>query len=234
MKRLLIILPVVLILAACNSSSSPSALATPVTQEAVVASATPAADTATVTPSLTPSYDAPPTITPLPAGSAGGTSTPGDLAAGPDFVKSWSEEPTLQSKIGRPTASEVVRPNNLKSPPAAEEEFRNGYMFWFRAGLDGSPKIYVLFEDNNTWKEYDDTWQEGKDPESPCTDASTPPKRGFAKVWCLETGVKQRLGKPNEWEVAEGQAMQSFEHGLMIKSLDYGTVYTLFDDGTWE
>jgi hypothetical protein len=105
-------------------------------------------------------------------------------------------------------------------------------MFW-RGDLR---RIYALYDDN-TWQWFVDTW-DGSQPEYTCPESATSktpptPIRGFGKVWCLEAGVRQRIGSAKEEERGYEGSVQDFQHGLMITSRA-SEIYILYNDGTWE
>jgi hypothetical protein len=158
---------------------------------------------------------------------------PGLLAAAPDFADDWTADRGMQDALGFATAPARNKPDDRSNPPAAEERFQNGYMFWFRADYDGATRIYALYNNDHGWASFPDTWREGVDPDFPCTKPPNPPQRGFAKVWCFQPGVKDKLGGQAGTEIGEGQLAQDFENGMMLRSLDYARTYILFKDGTW-
>jgi hypothetical protein len=158
----------------------------------------------------------------------------GLLVAGPDFQSTWAADPDAQDRLGFATAAERVKPGHASNPPAAEEAFRNGYMFWYKQDYDGATRIYVLFRVDHTWSSYLDTWQAGVDPEFECTTPPTPPDRGFGKLWCSNHAVADKVGIPAAPEIGQGQMAQTFQNGMMLRSLDYAVNYMLFDDGTWQ
>lgn len=155
----------------------------------------------------------------------------GLTVAGADFIDVWSADRVVQDAIGYAQAPELARPMDVTNPPAAEEAFRNGYMFWLRADYDGTSRIYALLNDH-TWRAFTDTWKGGADADYECTTPPNPPRRGFGKVWCAQPGLKEKLGA-GETEVGEPQVEQVFENAILLRSQDYGTTYILFNDGTW-
>ena len=121
----------------------------------------------------------------------------------------------------------------------AEQPFERGRMIWD----SGSLQIYVLL-DPGTWEAYEDTFEEGADPETDPTLPPPPqqPKRGFGKVW------REQLGGPQAtigWALEEERPVdgwrQRFEQGLLLwtdatveGTGGAGTAYLLYDDGTWQ
>lgn len=97
--------------------------------------------------------------------------------------------------------------------------------------------IYVLYDDVATWQKFKDTWEEGQAeytcPESAPSETPPTPCRGFGKVWCLQSGVKDRIGNAEERERGYTGIIQVFQSGLMVTSSENG-VYILRDDGSWE
>ncbi len=153
--------------------------------------------------------------------------------AAPDLVNDWSADSAVQDVLGFSVTPVQKRPGTASNPPAAEQHFQNGYMFWYHADYDGVQRIYAIYNGDHTWSRFADTWREGVDPDYQCTTPPTPPQRGFGKVWCFQPGVKEKLGRATEPEIGVGQLMQNFENGMMLRSLDYNVTYVLFNDGTW-
>jgi photosystem II stability/assembly factor-like uncharacterized protein/DNA-binding beta-propeller fold protein YncE len=177
-------------------------------------------------PSPTPTPLPTPAPTPLPTPAP----TPVTCALEPvRFRTVWQQ---VQDRLGCPEqpAQQLL---------LAEQPFERGRMIWD----SGSLQIYVMM-DAGTWQAYQDTFQEGVDPE---TDPNLPPpprqpKRGFGKVW------REQLGGPQAaigWALEEERAVdgwrQRFERGLLYwtdATMEgtgvTGTAYLLYDDGTWQ
>lgn len=185
----------------------------------------PAEDTAETPPTLTsapeaPAEDtakAPPTLTFTPEVPA--TPTPCDLPVDSQFVALWDRD-----RLG--CAIEPVKSVNL-----AQEPFERGYMLW----REDLRRIYVLYNDG-TWQWFRDTWEEGQ-PEYTCPESAsskTPPTpyRGFGKVWCQESGVRDKIGQAEDKEKGYTGVIQTFQRGLIVTS-DRNGIYILYDDGTW-
>jgi hypothetical protein len=116
-------------------------------------------------------------------------------------IPTQTTQPAI-STIARPTVTVDANRQPIRTDLyIAQEEFQNGYMFWFN-GKNG-PTIWVLFKDKSQqnsgeWQSYTDTWQEGQpetDPSIEPPDASlVQPKRGFGKLWRTEPGLREVLG----------------------------------------
>jgi hypothetical protein len=175
--------------------------------------------------------DRPPTRTPEPTTTQAPTVTltatpaPCPLAPAGVFLEAWSD-PEVGERIGCPK-------NRGYSIALAEQVFDGGIMLW-RKDID---RIYALFEDD-TWQGFANIWFEG-DPEYSCPDEDTPstspptPKRGFGKIWCLQPGVREKLGWAQKEEIGTNQPVQDFERGAMIQSM-YSGIAILYEGGTWQ
>jgi hypothetical protein len=110
----------------------------------------------------------------------------------------------------------------------AVEDFQSGRMIW----RSNNRQIYVLYN-NGRWAAYNDTWREGQ-AEFACGTAQSPPtpKRGFGKVWCNNSDVRQGMGDATNAEWGDTSTIQDFTGGLII-SLNSGRTYIFYDDGTW-
>jgi len=166
--------------------------------------------TATFTPFPTPT----PSPTPTPTPACPGVSGP--------FAGVWS---AVQDRIGCATGSH-------STTWAAEETFENGWMYWRK----DNGKIYAVYNWGR-WEVYANAWYEG-DPEFSCTDAHTPaqspptPKRGFGKIWCTHSGVRQGLGGATEGERGFDVIVQHFERGFILRTDRWTWVF--YDDDSWE
>jgi hypothetical protein len=111
----------------------------------------------------------------------------------------------------------------------AEETFERGRMFW----REDTDYHYVLYA-NGTWEHFRNSWSEGMPtftcgvPESPPT-----PLRGFGKVWCDYSWVREGLGSATTGEHGEHRTVQDFVGGGAIIRSSSGT-YILLGDGSWE
>ena len=111
------------------------------------------------------------------------------------FTKVWND-PAIKERIGCPISKGYIT-------WLAEEAFEHGYMFW----REDTDRIYTLYADH-TWQNFADTWHE-EDPEYSCpqlapSNSPPTPKRGFGKVWCVQLGVREKLG----WVLEETGASQ--------------------------
>jgi hypothetical protein len=104
----------------------------------------------------------------------------------------------------------------------ATQRFEHGWMVW-RASRDtwDPATIFVLFEDDQHYVRFDDTYSPTADPES--GNAIPPPGllqpvRGFGKVWREGTAarVRDRLGWAKAPESAGRGAMESFDRGALL------------------
>jgi hypothetical protein len=117
--------------------------------------------------------------------------------------------------IGCPWSSET-------GVDVATQRFEHGWMIW-RASRDSydPPAIYVLFDDDQHYVRFDDTFSPTADPES---GSATPPPgllqpvRGFGKIWREGTAahVRDRLGWALVPESAGRGAMESFDRGALL------------------
>jgi hypothetical protein len=111
-------------------------------------------------------------------------------------------------------------------------------MLWASQFGDITTKeIYALFS-NGTYQRYDDTWFDGKDPET--TGETAPaglntPVRGFGKVWHNNPAVKTSLGWATNTEVGTSGEIQRFEHGemLFVASLKQTFIFISGTTSTW-
>lgn len=114
----------------------------------------------------------------------------------------------------------------------AVQRFEHGWMLW-QARRDYIPAtIYTLFEDNQHYARFDDTYSPDADP---VTGQFTPPQdlfqpsAGFGKVWREGTaaGVRQRLGWATGPQSAGPGAIESFDRGDMLFTPDPREVFVL-------
>ena len=104
-------------------------------------------------------------------------------------------------------------------------------MYWQSA----SSTIYVLYDDRS-YQVFGDEWREGR-PELSC-EATPPadaraPVRGFGRIWCLERGVKDRIGWALDAEESFIASHQVFANGLLLTN-PAGDVLTLLSSGEWQ
>src|SRR5262249_17380679 len=141
------------------------------------------------------------------------------------------QDKSLQAVLGCPVSPAVA----INS---ASLNFQNGSMLWAsQFGEVPTKVIYALFN-NGTYQRYDDTWFEGKDPEStgeiPPAGLNTP-VRGFGKVWHNKPAVKNGLGFATNTEVGTPGEIQRFEHGemLFVASLKQTFIFITGTTSTW-
>ena len=113
----------------------------------------------------------------------------------------------------------------------AKEGFEGGQMIW----REDNRKIYVRFSSGG-WKAFSDSWVEGQ-PEFSCPDLGTQsppvPGRGFGKVWCEQSDVREQLGWAKNEEQGFRGIVQDFLTGGHIIQMDKGRVFILYPAGTW-
>ena len=168
----------------------------------------------TTAPSVTPvraTAMPPATVTPRP--------TPCQHSLQPDLIAAWNEE-----ELGCP-----ITPG-LNAVGTAYAPFEGGQMLW-RGDTDA---IYVLYNDG-TWESYPNEWREG-DPEYTCGEESSPPTpvRGFGRVWCDYTGVREALGAVTAAEIGdESSVVQDFVNGTVLIA-PFGDPFVFVgEDGVW-
>jgi len=104
----------------------------------------------------------------------------------------------------------------------ATQRFQHGWMIWRGAQEKYDPAaIYVLFEDDQHYVRFDDTYSPAGDPESgpavPPADLLQP-VRGFGKVWREGTAarVRDRLGWAIAPESAGRGSTERFDRGALV------------------
>jgi serine/threonine protein kinase len=179
------------------------------------------APTATSEPTSAPSPTLIPTSTPLPTLVPTSTSAPVvcSVTVYSPFTTLWNSH---SEQLG------CARASGKSGVAMAQEAFVGGRMFW-RSDND---LIYVIYN-SNTWRSYNDIWQEG-DPDYACGTQESPPTpiRGFGKIWCTYDVVRQGLGNATGGEYADSGTIQDFEGGLILQMSD-GRTYVLYNNGTW-
>lgn len=143
----------------------------------------------------------------------------------------WSGHPEVYDLLGCPGY-----PSQELATDVVVQRFEHGWMLRVRRPLPsyGTPvnQIYALFEDNQTYAAFPDTWVAGSDPVS---SGLTPPagllepQYGFGKVWREGTGVRtrDRLGWAVSPQAAETGAWQAFQRGVMVWTPDPKQIYVL-------
>ncbi len=114
----------------------------------------------------------------------------------------------------------------------AQEHFERGQMFW----REDNDRIAVLYN-NGAWALYRDIWNEG-DPEYSCPDIAPSqcpptPRRGFGKIWCTYSAVRNGLGWATDYERGFNGLVQDFTQGTILQT-DTGEVYILMGNNTWQ
>ena len=182
--------------------------------------------TSTPEASPTPEPTATATFLPTPTEVPTDTPTPACPPVTGTFARVWA---SMQEQLG------CARGDSFQGL-VAEENFEGGIMFW-REAFDQA-RSPVLFN-NGTWRFYQHTpFLEGS-PDFSCLDDHTPaqcpptPKRGFGLMWCNILELRERLGNATDCERGYYATIQTFDKGSILMN-DHGTVYILFDDGTWQ
>jgi serine/threonine-protein kinase len=169
--------------------------------------------TATSIPEPTPVPTDLPTSTPIPS--------PTCPAVTGAFSGVWS---TLQEQLGCPV-------NAVHTTWMAVENFEQGQMFW-REDTD----VVIVLYSSGYWGSYINIWQEG-DPTFSCPDSApqeSPPTplRGFGKIWCNFSDVRNGLGWATGAERGFHATVQDFERGIVFRT-DNAETYVLYGDRTW-
>ncbi len=193
--------------------------------------------TATAVPSNTPI--APPPITPSAAESNTPIAPPPprgtDTVQPPRQDKAPCQEPVHDGFQGIRDVDWTTLgcPSALPSIDVvmAKEGFEGGQMIW----REDSRQIYVRYN-SGSWRTFPDSWNEGQ-PEFSCPDIGTQnppvPVRGFGKVWCEYSDVRNELGMAKNKERGFRGSIQDFLTGGHIIRMDTGKVYVLYPTGDW-
>jgi hypothetical protein len=138
------------------------------------------------------------------------------VTTGATFARGWD-----RGRIGCPTAAEA-------SVTTAYEAFERGWMLWRK----DNDLIYVFF-DGGEYRTY--TLPNQTRPEFACTDARSlgNPRLGFSQVWCDNSDVRQRIGKPLAAEIGGDRPLQEFEKGFMISLSERKGVISVYQTGQW-
>ena len=118
----------------------------------------------------------------------------------------------------------------------AEQDFENGHMFWAE---QSGQFLVTVGGDSGTWHLFDaPTWP--SDPEQIPCDYTAPedlvkPVRGFGGLWCTQTDIRQAIGFATapEYEVDEGNLLQAFEGGIMLRDSQGYTYILMNEDGSY-
>lgn len=161
-----------------------------------------------------------------------------ELPAVPEpFVHVWADG-EVSGRLGNPAAEAVL------DRWAADQFFEGGLTYWRNNEFTPANYVYVLlYKDGpdetqgNIWLQFKDQWLEGTS-EFSCPDAEANgalgPRRGFGKVWCDETTVRDGLEKPLVIEQGANAGFQDFENGTMLWISRLGYVYVLYHEGDWQ
>ncbi len=171
-------------------------------------------------PSPTPTRR--PTVTPIVAlSTATAHPTPTCPPLSGPFAALWQK---YSDRLGCAT-------NSAHTSWMAQEHFEGGQMLW----REDNYQIAVLYR-TGSWALYRDVWNEG-DPEYSCPDSAPTqgpptPRRGFGKIWCTHSAVRQGLGWATDYERGFHGTVQDFDGGTILRT-DGGEIYILFQDGNW-
>jgi hypothetical protein len=110
----------------------------------------------------------------------------------------------------------------------AQELFDYGRMFW----RNDTDRHYVVYA-YGAWQSYRNTWFEG-DPTFTCGGPDSPPTpvRGFGKLWCTDSTVRNAIGNATTGEWPETNTIQEFQGGWMMRT-EGGDVFAFFLSGSW-
>jgi serine/threonine protein kinase len=125
----------------------------------------------------------------------------------------------------------------------AYQLFEGGMAYWWENPAAELDPIYIIdgatTQDTGTnWSQYKNTWT----PEQPdvpdyCLEAAGPngPVMRFGRLWCYNVAVKNTLGSALEPENSGNDAtVESYENGIVFSVPATGTVWVLYNDGTWQ
>lgn len=144
------------------------------------------------------------------------------------FGQVFGTQPEASDLLGCPAYPTLEQGTDL-----VLQRFEHGWMIW------EASRIYVGFNDDQSYAAFTDTFTEGADRISSGLDAPLgflEPVRGFGKVWRDGTSVqvRERLGWAIEPERPGHGAIQLFEHGRMLFIPDPRLVFVLADqNGTY-
>ncbi|MFN8531017.1 MAG: hypothetical protein U0670_20630 [Anaerolineae bacterium] len=198
-----------------------------------------------------------PETTVEPSPSMPPTAEPTTEAAPPTaetVVESATSTPLGPIQAVTPTRTPI--PPNFPTPLVAriqvvEQLYEHGRMFW----LEPNREIWVLVvtaEGRGTWTVYQDTWEEGVDPESDPSltppDGLIQPHRGFGKLWREVPGVREALGWAasaefgylSDYQYVAGGSIDA--NGQYVPGPGYHVLYSLYGeqfrfnevDSTWQ
>jgi hypothetical protein len=153
--------------------------------------------------------------------------------AATSFQQILNTHPSLSAALGCPTGIDPHVTPDAWEVQTAFQPFEHGMMIWSnKIGYYDRPVVYVLSE-NGSYQRYDDTFQDGVDPES---GGEIPPAglfepiRGFGKVWRENPGVRSALGWATAPEIGGPGRFQIMENGAMIWLSETGYTYVFHRD----
>jgi hypothetical protein len=141
------------------------------------------------------------------------------------FLSIYQSNPDISGLLGCAVGT-------AQSIPAASLAYQQGIMLW----LNG--EILALYNLNDLFQSYPDTFVQGVDPE---TSSETPPSglfapmRGFLKVWSSNQTVRDNLQWATGVEVGATATIQGFANGRMVYLSGRGDVFVFvgLQSGTW-
>jgi len=137
----------------------------------------------------------------------------------------FNTQPEAYQLLGCPTLGEV-------GLNVAVQRFEHGWMVWEARRGTTPPTIHTLFDDNQQYARFDDTYAPDTDPAGA---SITPPPglfqpmRGFGKVWRegIAVAVRDRLGWAIAPEFGGAGAVEAFQRGLMVFTPDPREIFVL-------
>lgn len=214
-----------------GTSVPPTSTNTPTSEPPSQATDTP------VPPTGTPLPPTPTTTATSPPPESTDTPTPA-LPVPEPFAHVWENLGGASGRLGHPTAEAVL------DRWMADQFFQDGLTVWRNNELDPANYICVLLykegtddTQGTTWSQFEDLWREGM-PTFSCPEAEANgdlgPKRGFGKVWCEHSAIRDGLELPVGIEQGANGGFQDFENGTMLWVARLGYVYVLYGDGDWQ
>jgi hypothetical protein len=91
--------------------------------------------------------------------------------------------------------------------------------------------IYAVIK-GGRWEAYGDRWVEGNPDYSCQSDTPGVPVRGFGRVWCDQSSVRNGVGNTTADEYAVDLTVQQFASGLIMQTED--RILVFYNDGSWE
>jgi len=124
------------------------------------------------------------------------------------FGTVYANNPGIATQLGCPSSAP-----GTQSIVAAWQNFQGGTMIW----LNGD--IYALTDNGSTFRRFDDTFQDGVDPESSsetAPDGLFTPVRGFLKVWSRNPNIRNALGWAIHSEQGVTATVSDMPGGLLV------------------